>query len=275
LFLGGRELVTRALLEKATSRAAELDAFAKDASTVKAAVIAAKANLTSTNSVERAAASKATAAARKKLAALHASLKGLPGRKADPDLEKHADILLAVATNARNAAQEVVDNCDSSQVMRGSEWALRFEMLGQDPGGQDAQLAQTRETLTKVKAMTTRGASYATLLPNDRGRAALLSSYFNTPAGTRSGMGRAVDKFKAKKKAEATTAAAVAAAAKRPAPAPTEADWAAFPWPTSDARWRTQWPLAVDDFEAIAIVEVTARTTNPARRRAIIGALFP
>lgn len=275
LFLGGRELVTRALLERAALGAADLDSFAKDVWTLKAAVIAAKPNLTSTNSVERAAASKATAAARKKLGGLQASLKGLPGNKPDPDPEKHADILLAVATNARNAAREVVDNCDSSQVMRGSEWALRFEMLGQDPGGQDAQLAQMRETLTKVKAMTTHGVIYAMLLPSDRGRAALLSSYFNNPAGTKSGMGRSVDKFKAKKQAEAKAAVAVAAAANRPAPHPTEADWASFPWPASDMRWTAQWPLEADAFEAIAIVEVTARTTSPTRRRTIINALFP
>jgi len=275
LFLNGRELVTKALLAEASSRAKAFDTLAKRAAALKADVVAAKPKLTSVNRAEKSAATREISAAKKKLSALNTSLRGLPGRTTDRDPEKQADIEFAVATNAQNAAQEVVDNCDSSEVMRGPEWALRFQMLGQDPGGQEAELAQARETFTKVKGLSTHGAAYETLLPNDRGRAALLSSYFNTPAGTQKGMGRAVDKFKVEKKAEAKAALAAALATKKSAPLVTEADWAAFPWKTGDARWNTLWPPVVDDFEKLAIVEITAGTTNPKGRRETIANLFP
>ncbi len=275
LSLNGKELVTQALLDRATSRAPTLDALATQAATIQADVAAAKPNLTSTNAAAKAAAVKAIAAAKTKLTPLAAALKGLPGMKTDPDPGTHAGILQKVATDARDAAREIIANCASSQVMRGPEWALRFQMLGQDAGGQDAELAQARETFNKVKGMTTHGATFERLLPNDRGKAALLSSYFNNPAGTRRGMGRAVDQFKVTKKAEAKAAADAAVKAKKPVPSPTEADWDAFPWKATDARWGTFWPPVTDDFEAIAIVEVTAGNTDPTRRRDIIARLFP
>jgi hypothetical protein len=276
LFLNGHELVTKALLAEASSRAKAFDTLAGRASALKADVVAAKPKLISVHKAEKSAAATEISAAKKKIRALYASLRGLPGRTTDSDPEKQADILFAVATNAHKAAQEVIDNCDSSQVMRGSEWALRFEMLGHDPGGQTAELAQMRETFTKLKGQSVHGgATFGKLLPNDRGRAALLSSFFNTPAGTEKGMGNAVAKFKVQKKAEAKTATAAALAAKLPVPLASEADWTAFPWKAGDARWTTLWPAAVDDFETLAIVEITSGTTDPARRRKIIGNLFP
>jgi hypothetical protein len=231
--------------------------------------------LTSTDPATKSAATKAVADAKARLTTIAAALKGLPGVRNDRDPGKRAGILQKAAEDARDAAQEIVANCDSSQVMRGPEWALRFQMLGQDPGGQDAELGQARETFNKIKVMTTHGATYERLLPNNRGRAALLSSYFNTPAGTQRGMSRAVDEFKATKKAEATAATAAAVKAKQPAPSPSPADWDAFPWPASDPRWGTLWNPVVDDFEAIAIERVTAGTTDPDRRRDIITRLFP
>jgi hypothetical protein len=275
LSLNGRELVTKALIDKATSQVPVLDGLAKQAAAVQASVAAATPGLTSTDPATKSAATKAVADAKARLTTIAAALKGLPGVRNDRDPGKRAGILQKAAEDARDAAQEIVANCDSSQVMRGPEWALRFQMLGQDPGGQDAELGQARETFNKIKVMTTHGATYERLLPNNRGRAALLSSYFNTPAGTQRGMSRAVDEFKATKKAEATAATAAAVKAKQPAPSPSPADWDAFPWPASDPRWGTLWNPVVDDFEAIAIERVTAGTTDPDRRRDIITRLFP
>jgi hypothetical protein len=275
LFLNGRELVTKALLDRATAQAPAFDALANQAIQVQADVAAATPSLNSPNAQAKSAATKAIADAKAKLTTIAAALKGLPGVKNDPDPGKRGAILQKAAEDARDAARAIIANCDSSQVMRGPEWALRFQMLGQDPDGQDAELGQARETYNRVKAMTTHGATFERLLPNDRGRAALLSSFFNNPAGTRNGMSRAVDAFKAQKKAAATMAAAQAASAGQPPPSPAPADWDAFPWPAADPRWGTLWPPVIDDFETIAIDRVTAGTTNPGRRRGIISRLFP
>jgi hypothetical protein len=80
----------------------------------------------------------------------------------------------------------------------------------------------------------------------------------------------------AAKKAEAD-AAAEATKAKKPVPKPTpptEADWAAFPWPVTDTtRWAYYTSAEVEVFEALAIIKMTAGTTDPARRRGIINAV--
>ncbi len=132
-----------------------------------------------------------------------------------------------------------------------------------------------RDNWSDVSSKSTHSTAFMTLLPNLRGKATLLSSYLNTHDAA-SGIGRAVDIFKAQKQSEAKAAANAAAKAKKPAPTPTEADWKAFPWKSSDTRWTTLWVnKEIDEFEAIAIIEMTKPTTSPARRRKIIKAQFP
>src|SRR5262249_49838512 len=154
------------------------------------------------------------------------------------------------------ASKEVAANCQSREVMRGEEWVLRFQMLGKSTGGIDAEIARAREHLAKVTGLSTRGALNATLVPNLRRRAALLSSYINNPSSAER-LGKVVDSFKVKKQKDAKAAAAAAAKSKTPVPASTgtEADWKAFPWPAADKRWTTLWIAAViGEFEALAIV---------------------
>jgi hypothetical protein len=276
LFLNGKELVNKRLLDTAKAQGAALGAAAVRASAAKADLDAAKPELKSEDASAKAAAVKATAAAKKEVRALRTMMTGLSGMKTLPDLSAQAELLAKVATDGATAANTLLANSAASEVMRGEEWALRFEMLGQSPGGQDAEVAGLRADWANVSGRSTHGAAFATLLPNLRGRATLLSSFFNNPSGAIGGVGRAVDSFKATKQQQAKAAAAAAAKAKQPAPSPTEADWKAFPWPSGDARWTTLWTnKEIDEFEAIAILEMTRPTTSPTRRREIIKAQFP
>jgi Domain of unknown function (DUF4157) len=275
LFLNGKELVDQRLLDQAKKQGPALGALAAQASAAQADLDAAKPDLKSTDAAAKAAAVKATAAAKKKVVALRKTMAGLAGLKAVPDPSAQAGLLAKVATDGQAAANKLIADSASSEVMRGEEWALRFEMLGRSAGGQDAEIAELRANWSDVSSESTHGAGFTTLLPHLRGRSALLTSYLNSNRAAR-GVGLAVDKFKARKQQEAKAAAAAAAKAKRPPPTPTEADWKAFPWPQGDTRWTTLWTSqAIDDFEAIAIVEMTSFTTDPSRRQGIIKAQFP
>jgi hypothetical protein len=274
LFLNSKELVSPKLLAEATAKGPVLNTVAGQANTTAANIAAAKPDLTSTNPSTKAAAVKAMKDAKKQAGAMHKSLAGLDGVKAIADLASDVSNLATVATNGKAACDDAVANCQSHEALRGEQWVLRFEMLGQSPGGQDAEIAEVRQNWIDVSGKTTHGADFATLLPNLRGQSALLSSYLNNPSGTKTGVSAAVDEFKKQKVKEATAAAA--ATPKPSAPAATAADWNAFPWPTGDSRWGTLWtPKVVEQFEAIAIVEMTKHTTDPKRRRKIIKAQFP
>jgi hypothetical protein len=275
LFLNGKELVNHRLLEMATAQSAALRAVAKHASDAKAELDAARPDLKSTDAAKKTAAVKATADAKKKVDALSKMMVGLAGMKTLKDPSAQAALLGKVATDGATASDDLLANCAASEALRSEEWALRFEMLGQSPGGQDAEVAEVRANWSDVSSKSTHGTAFMTLLPNLRGKATLLSSYLNTHDAA-SGIGRAVDIFKAQKQSEAKAAANAAAKAKKPAPTPTEADWKAFPWKSSDTRWTTLWVnKEIDEFEAIAIIEMTKPTTSPARRRKIIKAQFP
>ena len=276
LFLNSKELVSPKLLQTATAKAPVLNTLATQANTTAAKITAAKPDLTSTNPTVKAAAVKAMKDAKKEAVALHKSLAGLSGVKAIPDLASDVNNLATVAADGKAACDDLVANCESNEALRGEQWVLRFEMLGQSPGGQDAEIAEVRQNWTDVSSKSTHGADFITLLPNLRGQSALLSSYLNNPSGTKTGMSVAVDEFKKQKVKEATASAA--AKPKPSAPAATPADWNAFPWPTGDSRWGTLWssnPKVIDQFEAIAIVEMTKHTTDPKRRRGIIKKQFP
>ena len=260
LFLSGKEVVSDALLTAATKLAPQLGALAAQAQS-------AKADLTSTDKAK-------VKAAKATIATVAAALKGLPGVKSDKDPSVHADILIAAANAAQAAAQALQAGCVSDETLRANEWVLRFEMLGQDPGAQLAQIQEAKSTLATLLARSWAGGKNSTMLKSHRGQAALLSSYFNNPSGTESGMTSAVSDFKAQKKKEAKAAADAAAAAKKPAPAPSEADWDAFPWPPADARWGTYYtPAAQKQLEDLAVVDMTAGTTDPTRRRGILDAI--
>jgi Domain of unknown function (DUF4157) len=275
LFLNGQELVNKRLLAMATTQMTLLSGFARDAAAAKLKIDTAKPDLTSKDAAKKAAAVQATAEAKKVLNNLDKAMTGLAGMKKEKDLSAQAANLAKVAADGAAAAKDLLANCADSEALRGEEWALRFEMLGQSPGGQDAEIAEVRANWKDVASKSTHGAAFTTLLPNLRGKAALLSSYLNTH-GAADGVARAVDVFKKKKQKEAKAAAAAAAAAKKPAPSPTEADWIAFPWNAGDARWKTLWTTTeIEEFEAIAIIEVTKSTTDPKRRRGIIKVQFP
>ena len=275
LFLNGKELVNKKLLDKAGSQDTALAALATQATTAKGEIDIARPDLNSKDKTRRAAALQATAAARTKVNGLRTALGGLAGFKAVTDLSGQAALFAKIASDGSAACQDLVANCEASEALRGKQWALRFEMLGQSAGGQDAEVAEARADWNEVSGKTTHGADFTTLLPNLRGQSALLSSYLNTH-GAAAGVGRAVEAFKDKKKKEAAAAATAAAKAKLPAPTPTPADWVAFPWNSGDRRWTTMWTgPVIDDFEQIAINEITKPTTDPKRRRDIIKTQFP
>jgi Domain of unknown function (DUF4157) len=267
LFLNGKDVITDKMLEAAGKLVPTFGTLVTQAT-------AAKTDLASTDA-------KKVAAAKTQLTTIYNTLKGLPGAKQDKDFSVMADALSKAATDAKAVAKDLVDNSVSEELLRGAEWVLRFEMLGQDPGGQDAEVAQARETLTKILALTVSNVPYSQLLRSKRARAALLSSYFNTPQGTQNGMTKAVKEYRDKKVADAKKAVADAAAAAtkagKPAPAPTlptEADWAAFPWVITDAtRWAYYTSAEIKAFEDIAVVRMTAGTTDPTRRRGILNAI--
>jgi hypothetical protein len=96
-------------------------------------------------------------------------------------------------------------------VLRSKEWVLRFQIAGQDQDVQVAELEQAHATLDSLKKETVSGASFGTLLPTDRGRAVLFSSFLNNPTGTRKGVKDAVPEFKVAKVAEFDKAAKEAA----------------------------------------------------------------
>lgn len=243
LFLNGKDLVSEALLKAAKKQLTIFDAPLAKLKT-------AKTNLTSTNK-------KQVAAAQKAINTAFGTLKSFPGAKRNKNFEVMADGLIKAAEDAKAAAKDFVDNSMSEEVMRGAEWVLRFELLGQDPGARDAQVAQARETLNKVLAFDVGNANYSRLLRSNRARAALLSSYFNHPAGTKRGMTRAVEAYRAQK---------VAAAKKGSTP-----DWSKFPWKSSDASWNSFTGAEVSAFEKIAIEKMTAVTHDPDRRRKILN----
>ncbi|HET8780834.1 MAG TPA: DUF4157 domain-containing protein [Pyrinomonadaceae bacterium] len=243
LFLNGKDLVTEALLKAAKKQLTIFDAPIAKLQT-------AKTNLTSTNK-------KDVAAAKKAINSAFDTLKSFPGAKRNKDLALMADGLIKAAQDAKAAAQDLVDNSVSEEVMRGAEWVLRFEMLGQDPDARVAQVAQARETLNRILAFDVGNANYSQLLRSNRARAALLSSYFNNPSGTRKGMSRAVDAYRAEK---------VAAAKKGD-----KTDWSKFPWKSSDASWSSFTGAEVTAFEKIAIEKMTAGTHDPDRRRKILA----
>jgi hypothetical protein len=275
MFIGGKEVVSEALYQASGTLATKYQDLVTRAQ-------AAKADLASTEK-EKAKAAKAT------LASLQEALKGLPGVKADADPVKLADILVAAGSAAQTAAQQLHDGCISDEVLRANEWVLRFELLGQDPGAQLAQIQEAKATLSTLLDASWAGQKNSLMIKSHRAQAALLSTYFNNPSSARSGMKNAVSEFKTAKKkaaqaaaaaaaataAAATAAAATAAAAaKKPAPGPTEADWNAFPWPLNDARWGTYYDAAAQkQLEDIAVVDMTSGTTDPDRRRGILGEL--
>ncbi|MCU1347405.1 MAG: hypothetical protein JWO56_435 [Acidobacteria bacterium] len=277
IFLNKKELVTTRLRTKATAQSKAMGDFAKRANALKKTVDDAKPDLTSTDKAKKAAATKTTAAAKKDLNTLRAAMAGHSGVKAEKDPSAQAALLAKVATAGEKAAKELLANSESNEAMRSEEWSLRFQMLGKSPGGQDAEIAEARRLYTEVSTKDVDGISLATLLPNLRGRSALLSSYINLPTSAK-GVKRAVDQFKTKKQAEAKAAAAAAAKTGKPVPAGTgtEADWKAFPWASGDGRWKTLWTsAAIDELEQLAIAEVTKHTTDPAKRKKVLASQFP
>jgi hypothetical protein len=266
LFLNGKELVSAALLKRAKDLRptfAGIETQAKDAATKAGA---AKSKLTSTDKSEKKGGSAEIAAVQKDLDKIRPKLAGLPGSRALRDPEAQATQFEAVANAAVAACDHVAANCVDREILRNEAWALRFEMLGSSPGGQDAQIAEVRANWSELSRKSTHGAAFTVLLPNQRGRAALLSSFLNNPQ-TVNGVGRAVEEFRKKKKEEAK-------GAKEPAATPD--DWDAFPWAAGNARWKTFWTAAViEEFEKIAIVEVTEKTHDPTERRKTIGEQYP
>jgi hypothetical protein len=130
LFLNGKELVNQRLLDRAKKQGAALGAAAAQASAVQADLDAAKPDLKSKDATAKAAAVKATAAAKKKVDALRKLMTGLAGLKNVPDLSAQAGLLAKVATDGETAANTLLASSAASEVMRGEEWALRFEMHG-------------------------------------------------------------------------------------------------------------------------------------------------
>jgi len=275
LFLNSKELVNTKLLSKAKVQGTALGPLNAKATSTKAEIAAAKPDLRSRDTAKKVTAVSTIANAKIKVSAIQTAMEGLAGLRKVSDLEAQCELLAKVAKSGETAASDLVANCQDSEVLRGEEWALRFEMLGQSPGGQDAEIKEVRANWSDVSSKSTHGADFQVLLPNLRGKATLLSSYLNTHAAA-AGVGRAVDIFKKQKQKDAKAAATAAAKAKLPAPSPTEADWKAFPWKSTDTRWNTLWTTAaIDEFEKIAIVQITRPTTDPERRRNIIKSQFP
>ena len=150
LFLNGKELVNKKLLAKASSQDAALAALATQATTVKADIDTAQPDLKSQDKTKRAAALQATAAARTKVNGMRTALRGLAGFKAVQDLSGQAALLAKIASDGSAACQDLVANCEASEAVRGEQWALRFEMLGQSAGGQDAEVAEARADWKEV-----------------------------------------------------------------------------------------------------------------------------
>jgi hypothetical protein len=275
LFLNRKELVNQHLLDVAAAQQPILSGIETQATTVQSDVAAAEPNLKSKDPVKKADAVKVMDDAKAKIAKFQKQLAGLTGVKTVKGPGPQAALLAGVAKTGAAACADIAANCEASEVLRGEEWALRFEMLGHSPGGQDVEIAEIRANWTDVSSKSASGAGFTTLLPNLRGQSALLSSYLNTHKST-AGVERTVKQFKTKKRKEAEAGAKAAAKAKKPAPSPSPADWDSFPWPTGDARWTSLWTsAAIKEFEDIAVMELTKPTTNPKRRRGIIKKQFP
>ncbi len=283
--LNGKEMISSKAYAFAKTWAAKHDQSSKDLTAFKA---------------DLAGADKAKAKqAEKKIDARWAELAGWSGIPKKPprgaSADQKADALIAGVTAAKAAADKVVSDAQSIEAIRTNEWVLRFQIFGQDPAVQVAQLQHTHDTLDDLKKKSTgTGVPYGTLLPSGRGQAVLISTWLNNPSSVHNGMKASVPEFKKAKVAEADKAAkdaaakvteltnAKAAADKiagatktKDAADRAKAQWEKFPWPASDANWTTHYTTAAaGQFLKIAEPKMLSRTTDPARRTGIMNKHF-
>ena len=169
--------------------------------------------------------------ARKDIAVAWKKLAGLPGVARRVPARTAADVkintLTKAVTDAKAAADQVLNNTASVEALRSNEWALRFQVAGEDPTVQTAELEEAQPTVDRINRMkfpVTNGVPIGKLFPSQRAQALLFSTFLNSPRGVFKGVPRAITAFKAEK---------VAAAGATPA----KADWQAFVWSQADARW--------------------------------------
>jgi hypothetical protein len=228
-----------------------------------------------------------------------AQLAGLPGipKTAPPRISagQKADTLIAQVTVAQAEADKVVAGAESVEAIRTNEWVLRFQVAGQDPAVQVAELKHAHATLEELNKRTAgTGAPWGTLLPTDRGQSVLISTHLNNPSSVRAGLQAAVPAFRKQKVDEADKSAQEAATKVEAVAKGKDADkiaeatkvkdaadnaktaWEKFPWPKGDGRWATYYTTAAaDQFEGIAEPKMLRRTTDPARRASIMNKHFP
>lgn len=282
--LNGKELISANAYALAQTWSAKYDALATELAAVKADLAgtdAAKAKL-----------------AGKTIDTRWAQLAGLPGipKIAPPRTSagQKADTLIAQVTVAKAEADKVVAGAELVEAIRTNEWVLRFQVAGQDPAVQVAQLEHAHATLEELNKRTAgTGAHWGTLLPTDRGQSVLISTHLNNPSSVRAGLQATVPAFRKQKVDEADkfakeVATKVEAVAKgkdadkiaeatkvKEAADESKTAWEKFPWPKGDGRWATYYTTAAaDQFEEIAEPKMLRRTTDPARRADIMNRHF-
>ena len=198
---------------------------------------------------------KPVALAQKKIEPLVQAAKGLPGVVIRGDPAERAAKLIAALQAGRAKATQAAGSV-SLEDLRKPEWVLRFQLLGQDPDAQSTEVKSAQDKLKELLDETWSGVPNRLLLTRNRGRALLLSTYYNNPSGAKTGMVAAVKAF-----------AAARAKDKEPA-------WKTFPWPAGDKSWSLYTDAQARDFiDNFAMPKMLPGTHDPARRETILKAI--
>jgi len=219
----------------------------------KPKVLAAKTDLASARTAEKAAQDLVDGLAKTKLRPLIDGSKGLPGVVAGGDPRERADKLVAALAAAELAAQRAAGSV-SEEELRKPEWVLRFQLLGQE---QDVQAAEVKSAQARLKALLDEkwtAAPNGLLLRSNRGHALLLSNFYNAPTRSRAAFASAVRSFA---QAKGTAAA-----------------WKGFPWAAGDARWSAYTDAEEKIFiDAHAMPAMLAVTEHPDTRKRILNSI--
>ncbi len=271
LTLDGTELVSDAMHKTATDWSTRHQNVLTSLNAMKSEVAALQADVAGGDAARASSARTRLKSLDKDVNSVWRKLGGLPGLAARVPARMSIDArlttLVAGVTTAKAAADQVVSNTSSVEALRTNEWVLRFQIAGEDPTVQTAELEEAEATLDRIDAMTfgvTNGVPIGKLLAGHRAQALLFSTFLNNPSGILKGVPRAISAFKDEQ-----------IQAARPG-TPAKTDWQQFVWPASDARWARLFGDANQKrFERLAEDKLLPFTFDPARRRGILGRRFP
>jgi hypothetical protein len=271
LLLDGKELVSEAMHKTAADWSSRHQTVLTSLGTLQSQAAALQADIASGNAAKASAARTQLKSLDKEVNAAWKKLAGLPGIAARvptrTSLDARVNTLIGGVTAARAAADQVVNNTGSVELLRTNEWVLRFQVAGEDPTVQTAEVEEAEATLDAIDARTfgvTNGVSIGKLFPSHRAQALLFSTFLNSQRGITLGVPRAITAFKNEQ---------VAAA---PASSQVKKDWQGFVWPQSDARWARLFTNANQArLEELAEDKLLPFTFDPDRRKGILARRFP